>query len=202
MTGPAPATPQLLTTESIRELVRSECLRASNRFGPAFFDQHVLPVAAYGRQLAAALGADAQVVELAAYLHDLSAVRDLACIPTHHLESAKISREILRERGWPERVVDAVCGCIRSHSAPVAPGHGTLEEVCVSNADVMAHLARPAYWFFYLHRVRGLGLDEGLAWWQVRAERAWSGLVEDARTVVAAEHAAVLRFLQAAGPAR
>jgi hypothetical protein len=191
------AVPAVLT-HAIRELVRSECLRASNGFGPAFFDQHVLPVAAYGRQLAIALGADPQVVELAAYLHDLSAVRDLACIPTHHLESARIARTILLDRGCTRSMVEAVCRCIASHSAPVGRGHGTLEEVCLSNADVMAQLARPAYWFFYLHRVRGLGLDEALSWWNVRVERAWSGLVKEARSVIAAEHAAALRFLQVA----
>jgi len=189
------------TTDDIRELVRSECLGASNRFGPAFFGQHLLPVVEYGRQLAQRLGADEQVVELAGWLHDISAVRDLACVPTHHLDSARISRDLLRERGWPPDIVDAVCRCIASHSAPVAPGDGSVEEVCVSNADVMAQLARPAYWFFYLHRVRGFDHDEGLAWWRTRLERGWSGLVEDAQAVVAAEHGAVVRFVAAAAQA-
>lgn len=185
-------------TGAVRELVQSECLRASNRFGSAFFDQHVLPVVAYGRQLAGRLGADSEVVELAGYLHDLSAVRDPACIPTHHLESARIAGDILRDHRCPGSVVEAVCRCIASHSAPVAPGQGTLEEVCVSNADVMSQLARPAYWFFYLHRLRGLDLVEGLAWWQTRVERAWSGLIEDARAMVAEDHAAAVRLLAAA----
>ncbi len=125
----------------------------------------------------------------------------LACVPTHHLDSARISRDLLRERGWPAHIVDAACRCIASHSAPVAPGDGSVEEVCVSNADVMAQLARPAYWFFYLHRVRGFDHDEGLAWWRTRLERGWSGLVEDARAIVAAEHGAVVRILAASAQA-
>ena len=188
-------------TDDVRDLVRAECLGAANRFGPAFFGQHLLPVVEYARHLALRLGADEQVVELAGWLHDISAVRDLACVSTHHLDSARISRDLLRERGWPAHIVDAACRCIASHSAPVAPGDGSVEEVCVSNADVMAQLARPAYWFFYLHRVRGFDHDEGLAWWRTRLERGWSGLVEDARAIVAAEHGAVVRILAASAQA-
>jgi hypothetical protein len=184
-------------TKAIQDFVHGECQLPSNRFGPAFFDEHVLQVVGHGRTLAAALGADPLVVELAAYLHDLSAIRDFSCIPTHHLESAKIARDLLRAQGLPERTIDAICRCIASHSAPVAPGQGMPEEVCLSNADVMAQLSRPAYWFFYLHRVRGLGLDEGLAWWQGRVDRAWSALLEEARATVAAERAALVRLLEA-----
>jgi hypothetical protein len=199
MTHPPTAAPSAAsTTRAVHDLVRAECDLPSNRFGPAFFDEHVLQVVGYGRALATALGADPWVVELSGYLHDLSAVRDLSCVPTHHLESARIAGELLRERGLPERTVEAVRRCIVSHSNPVVPGQGTPEEVCLSNADVIAQLSRPAYWFFYLHRVRGLGLDEALGWWQGRVDRAWSALVEEARATVGAERAAVVRLLERA----
>lgn len=200
---PAPAPTERPTSlEAIRDLVRSECARDSNPFGPAFFDQHLETVVRYGRALADRLGADAQVVELAGYLHDLAAVRDLATVPTHHLDGARLARELLRAHGWPRAVADPVCRCIESHSAPVTMGQGTLEEVCVSNADVMSHLARPAYWLFYLYRVRGMSYAQGLSWLQTRVERLWSGLTEEARGLVATEHAAAVRLLEGAAPAR
>jgi len=188
------------SADAIRDLVRSECLRGSNRFGPAFFDQHLETVVRYGRELAVRLGADPEVVELAGYLHDLSAVRDLASVPTHHLDGARIARELLRAHGWPHVTAEAVCRCIETHSAPVAKGQGTLEEVCVSNADVMSHIARPAYWFFYLYRVRGMHYEEGLSWLRTRVERLWSGLTDDARAIVATEYAAAVRMLEDAAP--
>ena len=188
------------STDTIRDLVRSECFRDSNPFGPAFFDQHLETVVRYGRELAVRLGADPQVVELAGYLHDLSAVRDLASVPTHHLDGARIARELLSAHDWPLAVADAVCRCIESHSAPVAKGQGTIEEVCVSNADVMSHIARPAYWFFYLYRVRGMQYGDGLSWLRTRVERLWSGLTEEARAIVATEWAAAVRILEDAAP--
>lgn len=198
----APATEERhMGIDGIRDLVRSECLRDSNRFGPAFFDQHLETVVRYGRELAVRLGADPEVVALAGYLHDLSAVRDLASVPTHHLDGARIAHELLRAHGWAPAVADAVCRCIESHSAPVVKGQGTLEEVCVSNADVMSHIARPAYWFFYLYRVRGMQYGDGLSWLRTRVERLWSGLTEDARAIVAIEHSAAVRILEAAATA-
>lgn len=185
-----------MNTEAIRELVRSECCRDSNPFGPAFFAQHLDTVVRYGRELAARLGADAQVVELAGYLHNLSAVRDLSSVPTHHLDGARIARELLRAHDWPLTVAERVCRCIESHSAPVAKGQGTLEEVCLSNADVMSHIARPAYWFFYLYRVRGMPYEGGVSWLRTRVERLWSALTEEARAIVAAEHTAAVRILE------
>ena len=110
------------------------------------------------------------------------------------------ARELLRAHGWPLAVADPVCRCIESHSAPVAMGQGTLEEVCVSNADVMSHLARPAYWLFYLYGLRGLPYGEGLSWLRTRVERLWSGLAEEARAIVATEHAAAVRILENAAP--
>lgn len=188
-----------MNTDAIGELVRLECLRDSNRFGSAFFDQHIVPVVKYARELALRLGADPQVVELAGYLHDLSAVRDVTCLATHHLESARIARELLGERGFAEGVVDAVCRCIESHSAPVAIGQGAAEMVCISNADVMSHIARPAYWLFYLYRVRGMDYGDGLAWLRDRVERHWYALTDEARAIVAAEHATARHILENAG---
>jgi hypothetical protein len=188
-----------MTTDDIRELVRAECAQASNPFGPSFFDEHVLQVAAFARKLAPSLGASSEVVELAAFLHDLSAVRDLRCVPTHHLDSAVVARGLLHQGGWPAATVDAVCRAIERHSAPVEVGRGSAEEVCLSNADVMAHLARPAYWFFYLYRVRGLGEQEALAWWRGRVERAWAALTPAAQAMIAPERATLLRVLGGPG---
>jgi uncharacterized protein len=189
-----------LDRAAVHDLVRAGCAGEANRFGPAFLEEHVLEVVARCRALAPRLGADPEVVELAAWLHDLAAIRDLSCVPTHHLEGARLARALLVERGAPAALADAVARTCAAHTSPVAPGQGTAEEVCLSNADVLAQLARPAYWFFYLHRVRGLGQADALAWWRGRL-RAAEALSPEARALGAADRAALLRLLGAAGGA-
>ncbi len=76
-------------TVVIRDLVLEDCRRPANIFGPSFFDQHPAVVAEYAGGLAARLGADPEAVELAAFLHDISAVRDPATLPRHAAASAE-----------------------------------------------------------------------------------------------------------------
>ncbi len=46
---------------------------------------HILSVVEYGKQLAAILGADADIVEIAALLHDYASIKDSAMYEDHHL---------------------------------------------------------------------------------------------------------------------
>ncbi len=191
-----------MDTENIRELVRAECLKDSNRFGAAFFDQHILVVARYARQLAEKLGADPLAVELAGYLHDLSAVRDMATLASHHLESARIARGILGEHGCAEGLIDRVARAIETHSQPVKPGEGSAEQVCLSNADVLSHIARPIYWCHYLYGVRGFSYEQGLTWLRGRIQDAWKNLTPEARELVEVERAAAAAMLEQAAAQR
>jgi uncharacterized protein len=187
----------MTATDLVRDLVQADCLLPQNRFGAAFLPEHLAPVARFAGLLALRLGADREVVELAAWLHDLAAVRDFATLAVHPAEGARLARTLLAGMGVSSAKAEAVCRCIAAHSAPVAPGAGALEEVCLSNADVLAQLARPAYWLHYLYGVRGLSREDGLAWLRGRAEGSWAALTPLARALGEADHAAVLRLLEA-----
>jgi uncharacterized protein len=189
----------MTNADAARTLAHADCLRPENRFGAAFFEEHLQLVVQHALRLAGPLGADREVVELAGWLHDLAAVRDFSCLPTHAADGARLAAAWLGERGAPPATVEAVRRSVASHSAPVAPGAGTLEEVCLSNADVLAQLSRPAYWFHYLYGVRGLTREAGLAWFRGRAVDAWAALTPEAQAMGAAEREVVLRLLQAPG---
>lgn len=184
-----------MITETIRDSVRSECEAKENVFGPAFFEQHVAVVADYAGKLAAHLGADAEIVELAAYLHDLSAVRDAATLPHHPLESAQIAQKWLEELGYPADRTRRVADAIRSHASPLPMRGSPLEAVCLSNADAMAQIARPAYFLFFAFTVRKLGFDHGTHWLLDRIDANWKALIEPARDLIATEYLQARIFL-------
>ncbi len=193
-----PVVKQEPSVAQVVALVREECLRPANGFGPEFFTEHLEVVARLGSTLARRLGADPLVVTLAAYLHDLSAVRDLATLPDHARQSARLARQLLAGAGFSGTIADAVARCVESHSTPARPGEGTPEEVCLSNADVLSHLARPGYWCFYLFRVRGLEYPKALEWLRGRAA-LWQALSPEAREIGAGDHASLTRMLEPAG---
>ncbi len=178
-----------MIVNQIRNYVYEQCKRENNRLSPAFFDQHILPVADYGLRMAGLLGADCEIVEIAAYLHDLSAVQDLQSIPVHHRLSAELAGALLVGWDYPADSTERVKQCILTHSTPLQIGEGSLEDVCLSNADAMALIAELPYWFFFAFVVRKLSFSEGREWLRGKVEMNWNALIEPARALIQAEYA-------------
>jgi uncharacterized protein len=112
---------------------------AGKRRGPAFNYrwEHVQAVARLAVRLAALTGADAEVVEAAAWLHDVRKAygRD------HGREGALAARQILAQTDFPPRKIDAVADAIAKHvglavSEPVEP----LEAAVIWDADKLSKL--------------------------------------------------------------
>jgi uncharacterized protein len=181
---------------SIKEYVLSECRSSKNVFGPAFFEEHLLVVLEYGRRLAAVLDADAEIVELAAYLHDLAAIGDIALIPKHHLLGADLARQVLQRHNYPPARIERVAQCVASHSAPVQVGGGSPEEVCISNADAMSQIARPVYWLYYVFRVRQFDFETARTWYRQRVDSNWSQLIQPAKDMIEKEYRLAKDLLQ------
>ena len=177
-----------MISKVIREYVFNECKDSKNAFGPAFFEQHLLVVLEYGKRLAAVLGADTEIVELAAYLHDIAAVGDITVVPQHHLLGAESARETLQQHSYPSERIERVVQCITSHSAPVQIGKGSPEEVCLSDADAMSQIARPVYWLHYAFRVRQFDFKTGQRWYRQRVESNWSQLIRPAKDIIEKEY--------------
>jgi uncharacterized protein len=185
-----------MITETVREYVFDACQSDSNAFGLAFFEEHLLVVREYSGPLAQALGADAEIVELAAYLHDIAAVQDFAALPKHPILSAETARKVLRDNGYATERIERVAQCILSHSAPVQIGKGSPEEVCLSNADAMSQIVRPVYWLYYVFRVRQFGFAEGREWLRQRVENNWAVLIPPARALIEKEYGQVRECLR------
>jgi uncharacterized protein len=177
-----------MITETVIEYVSNECKSSRNALGPGFLSEHLSVVAEYGRMLAGTLAADLEIVELAAWLHDIAAIRDIGALPRHPGLGGEIARTLLQENRYPSERVERVSRCILSHSVPVQIGGGAPEDVCLSNADAMSLIARPAYWFYFLFRVRQLGFEEGKAWMLRRVESNWAALIQPARDIIQEEY--------------
>ena len=181
--------------DDIRELVYQACLRSENILSPAFFDQHLVVVAECATRLAGTLGADAEVVDLAAYLHDITAVLDPTTMPDHPRLSAEFATRILVDRGYRQDRIATVARAIASHSEPLPPGSASSEEVCLSNADAAARILRPAYWLYFSFGIRKSGFDEGRQWLKSLFEKQWSLLIEPARELVGPQYAVMMDVL-------
>ncbi len=154
----------------LENLILREARLTEGPLGEDFFNEHILVVKTIALGLAKDLDADIAVVEAAALLHDIAAVRDYRGIANHHVDGAAIARALLTGENYPPAAVAAICDCIERHSSPVAMGEGSPEAVCISNADALAQMTRPNYWLYYAYRVKNLSFTEGMAWYRTRLE--------------------------------
>lgn len=185
-----------MPSSAIIDSVREACRQDGNIFGPAFFDQHIVVVSGLAALLARQLGADESAVRIAAYLHDLSAVRNPATLPTHARDSASLARELLAAHKFSADVQALVADAIEAHSEPLAVGAASPEAVCLSNADALSRILRPAYWLYFAYRVRKLDFDAGRQWLLSLLERQWLMLIEPARALAGRQYDEALSILR------
>jgi uncharacterized protein len=98
---------------------------------------HIERVYKMAERLAREEGADLEIVQAAALLHDADGTTPGSDVRLeHHLRSAELSAKVLQEEGWSEDRIRAVQHCIRAHRfrddrEPPA----TIEAKCLFDAD-------------------------------------------------------------------
>ncbi len=96
---------------------------------------HALRVWGWCRVLGRGEAVDMDVLRAAALLHDISI--PLSGRRGHHEESARMAERFLREIGFPEEKIEAVCHVIRTHSRFGGPDPETREAEILYDADVL-----------------------------------------------------------------
>lgn len=115
------------------------------RYEEGDFKYHINPVVRNAMILAKKLKADEEVVEMAAYLHDITrsisrkGLHKFEKENEHHITGAEESKKFLRALGYKEDFIEKVAHCVLSHRGRTGPGRETVEAEIVACADAMAH---------------------------------------------------------------
>lgn len=180
----------------VKEYVRNACMNRENIFEPEFFDQHLAVVAHYGLALAEITGADRDIVETAAWIHDIFAIQNPKRIAEHAAGGSVLAKEFLVKNGYDTLQADRIAQCVLTHSAPLHPGKGTIEEICMSNADAISQIVKPVYWFFYAFHAKNLCYADGLRWVRDKIESNWQNLIPEAKKLVVKEYFFAKKILE------
>ena len=105
--------------------------------------QHTLRVVQYGKKLAAKENANAEIVIVACFLHDIAKLSDRSRNVEHGRVGAKMARPFLQELGYAEKDVENICYSIASHVDGRADFEHllTIESQVVSDADKIDRLS-------------------------------------------------------------
>lgn len=122
--------------EKVREFVKEECEKPNANYSAAYRD-HFIPVHNYAKQLAEKLGADIEIVEISAWLHDIGSIMNSR--REHHISGAEIAEKKLEELNYPSEKIQKVKRCILNHRGSINKNKKTLEEKIIADADSLSH---------------------------------------------------------------
>ncbi|MHB8904101.1 MAG: HD domain-containing protein [Patescibacteria group bacterium] len=123
--------------QEIKNFVEAECRKPSSKYGYEPFIFHFIPVVQYVERLADELGADKEVLLLAAWLHDIGSI--IYGREDHHITGAKIAENKLKELNYPSEKIELVKLCILNHRGSKNNIRGSLEEQILAEADVLSN---------------------------------------------------------------
>ena len=168
----------------IERIVEDACKRDSNAFGYGIWSHHIVYVVKCAKQLAERLGADPEIVEVAALLHDYAGIKNSSMAEEHHIHGAVEAERILVEFGYPQDKIQRVKDCILTHRGSVPMTRLTQEAECIASADAMTHVFQVPSLLHLAYVTHGLGIDEGTGWVLKKIERSMAKLCPEAKEMI------------------
>lgn len=168
----------------IARIVEDACRKETNYFGYRIWTDHIVHVVNYAKLLAERSGADVEIVEIAALLHDYASIKDYSMYEDHHIHGAKEAESLLKTLGYPDDRIERVKECIMCHRGSVPLERLSVESRCVADADAMAHFAAIPSLYYLAFTAHKLGVEEANAWVSAKLERSWAKLSAEGKHIV------------------
>ena len=125
--------------DSIKAELLKRCENYKEKHGYDFWNDHIKYVVKNSIELAKKYGADVEIVELGALLHDIAMPSELGPREEHNVYGVQIADELLSQLNYPEDRKERVKECVLRHRGSKDLPRNTIEEECVADADVIAH---------------------------------------------------------------
>lgn len=155
----------------VRNEVKSRCNTYAEKEGYDFWNDHIKYVVQNAVYLAKEYGADLEIVEIGALLHDIAQVSYVGPSEEHHILGAEIANQLLTRLGYSEDKIKLVQKCVLNHRGFKNLPRETIEEECVADADVMAHFDAIPSLFSLVYKTKQMNIEEGREYVRQKLER-------------------------------
>ena len=118
----------------IRNMILDLCKGKSWDWRP-----HIEGVVKYSKLLAKKLGADEEICEISAWLHDIIKLKDSEQAE-HHIKGSEEAVRILNGYGYPKERIERIKHCILTHSSDRDNIPDSKEAKIVASADALSLL--------------------------------------------------------------
>ena len=184
-------------TEKIREELIKRCNTFNEKYGYDFWNEHIKYVVKNAVELAKKYGADIEIVELGALLHDIAMPSEIGPREEHNVYGAKIADELLTKLNYPDDRKERVKECVLRHRGSNDLPRNTIEEECVADADVIAHFdCIPALFHLAFGKNdKDLSIAEGTEFVKKKLERDYNKLSSHTREILKDRYENIIKVL-------
>ena len=155
--------------------------------------KHIVPMVEYAKLLSNKLGGDNEVIEIAAWLHDVGSA--IAGRENHHIVSAKVAEELLREENYPKEKIKLIKDCILHHRSSVDAKRETIEEKIVAEADAISNFDNVPGIFMAAYLYENRNQDQATKEVVRKLSKKWQMLeFEESKKLVRKKYEAILEL--------
>lgn len=170
--------------EKVYEEIKRRCYLPTNFYGVGAWDHHIEVVYKIAIANASKYKADKDIVAIAALLHDIASVTDKKHTEEHHIIGAQIAEELLTEYGLEKEKIELVKKCILNHRGSRLMEKTTPEEICISDADAMAHFYSVPSLLEMVYVEKKLSINEGAEFVLNKLGRSYNKLSDQGKELV------------------
>ena len=157
-----------LVEKYVKDRVEKYIINSDDKYD--FWNEHIKYVYEESIELAKKYNADIEIVSLGALLHDIALICEVGDRTDHHINGEKISSEILDEFGYSNLKKEKVLKCVYNHRS--SKNAQTIEELCVADADILAHFDNIPMLFNSAFNRNNIKLNEVRNWMKECFEKA------------------------------
>jgi uncharacterized protein len=164
--------------------VENRCMADTNAYGIGAWDHHIKTVYEIATSICEEYNADYNIVALSALLHDIASVTDKELTEEHHIHGVKIAEELLSKYDIEQDKIEHIKKCILNHRGSRLAKKNTPEEICIADADAMAHFYNIPSLLSMVYVEKGLSIDEGAKFVYNKLERSYNKLSPKGKKII------------------
>ena len=105
--------------QTISDIVEDACMNDTNRFGYGIWKHHITYVVRYAKERATQMGADVEIVEIAALLHDYASIKDYSMYEEHHIHGGSEAESLLNRISEMGCITDTAIASAERQRIPI-----------------------------------------------------------------------------------
>jgi uncharacterized protein len=138
--------------EEVKKFVEEKC--KNHNLGEEIYFNHLIPVVNYSKKLAKEKDVNLELVEIAAWLHDIGSI--VYGRENHHITGAKIAEEKLNELFYDKDKIELIKKCILNHRGSQKRFLGSVEEQIIAEADCLTFFDNLEGYFLWVINEEGI----------------------------------------------